>query len=846
MESLSTLAELAPKVSEVVHELQKERGRSAVFIGSKGGANPAQALRSQRPETDRRLEALNQGLNGFDATAYGDTFVTKLRQSQAELEKLDGQRTAVSELRHTTPEMARYYTRTIAELLGLIETMKLLSEEAHIAKAIAGYLSFLEAKERAGLERAMGAGGFGAGAFSSTLHSRLINLIGQQQAFLATFESHATSDQQRFYRQELDGPVVAEVERLRKIAVESPFTDDLEGVSGGFWFAATTKRINLMKTVEDRLSADLLALAADLKQRAEADFFALAGMLVLMMAVLTTLGYMIARNISNPVSELVASIEAYNPGDRLTMPGADRGDELGRLARSLDIIATTGLESARLKAALESCQTNVMMANRSLEIVYLNANLKRLLKSIEPEIRKDLPHFSADRLVGSNIDSFHKNPAHQRGMLEKLQSPHSARIDLGGRKLLLAVSPVFGAMGERLGTVVEWQDRTAELAVLEEIDSVVQAAGEGDLSRRLNIGDKQGFEASLAQGINQLTSAVDEVTKDVSAMMEALAQGELTRKITGDYKGRFGDLKRNANETAQRLIEVVSQIRSATSEVDSAASEISTGTDDLARRTEQAAANVEATAASAEEMASTVKQNADNAKTASELAGSADKSAKTGGEVVEQAVSAMAEIDQSAQKITEIISVIDEIAFQTNLLALNASVEAARAGEAGKGFAVVAQEVRQLAQRSAQAADDIKTLIQKSNGQVKDGVELVNRAGQTLAEIVDSIGKVAVIVDDISTASQEQAAGVQEINTSITEMDEMTQHNSALVEESSAAARALSTEAGKLNQLMAFFSCEGSGAFNQRPKPAPKRAPRQETAAMSSMAGADQDGWEDF
>jgi len=245
-------------------------------------------------------------------------------------------------------------------------------------------------------------------------------------------------------------------------------------------------------------------------------------------------------------------------------------------------------------------------------------------------------------------------------------------------------------------------------------------------------------------------------------------------------------------------------------------------------------------------MAATVKQNAESAKDASELASNADHSAKTGGDVVEQAVGAMDRIEQSAQKITDIISVIDEIAFQTNLLALNASVEAARAGEAGKGFAVVAQEVRQLAQRSAQAAADIKTLIQDSNGQVKEGVELVNRAGEALAEIVGSIGKVAGIVQEISGASQEQAAGVQEINQSITSMDEMTQQNSALVEQSSAAARALSDQAGTLTKLIAFFKLEGGAAPMLSGTTPARSIPAVKSARAHALAASADDGWNEF
>ena len=302
--------------------------------------------------------------------------------------------------------------------------------------------------------------------------------------------------------------------------------------------------------------------------------------------------------------------------------------------------------------------------------------------------------------------------------------------------------------------------------------------------------------------------------------LRLLADGNLRATIATTFPGELDELRSGFNETVEQLKALVQQVQSAAKEVENAAVEIGTGTDDLSKRTEQAASNIEETAASMEQMAATVKQNASNAESASSLAAGADRNAKTGGEVVQSAVSAMKGIEESAGKITEIIGVIDEIAFQTNLLALNASVEAARAGEAGKGFAVVAQEVRQLAQRSAQAATDIKSLIQGSNSQVQAGVQLVNKAGDALTDIVGSIGKVAEMIQEIDSASQEQAAGVQEINIAVTGMDEMTQQNSALVEESSAAARTLGEQARNLNQLMAFFKLDAAAA-PERPATTP-------------------------
>ena len=384
-------------------------------------------------------------------------------------------------------------------------------------------------------------------------------------------------------------------------------------------------------------------------------------------------------------------------------------------------------------------------------------------------------------------------------------------------------------------------ERQAMLTELQKgVGSVVNAAIQGDLSQRVTTKFDDPIMQSLGDGVSRLAETVEKGLSESRSVLEALSAGDLTSRVKGNYQGAFNELKANVNMTAEKLTEIVTEIQIATGEVKNAAAEITSGTVDLSSRTEQAASNLEETAASTEEMAATVKQNAGNAKNASELAKSADHSAKTGGEVVQQAISAMAGIEESAGKITDIISVIDEIAFQTNLLALNASVEAARAGESGKGFAVVAQEVRQLAQRSAQAASDIKTLIQDSNGQVQDGVQLVNQAGEALTEILGSIGKVTGIVNEIASASQEQADGVQEINGSITSMDEMTQQNSALVEESSASARALSDQANRLNELMGFFKLDG----HSKPQPACKRSAR--TTGPRPMTASVEDGWNEF
>jgi methyl-accepting chemotaxis protein len=302
------------------------------------------------------------------------------------------------------------------------------------------------------------------------------------------------------------------------------------------------------------------------------------------------------------------------------------------------------------------------------------------------------------------------------------------------------------------------------------------------------------------------------------APIHELAAGNFNIKMdVKDRKDEVGQIASAVNAMATRVRDTIAEIKQSAMEVNNASGEISTSTTDLSQRTEEQAASLEETTAAMEQISATVKKTAENAEQANHSAGEARSVADRGGKVVAKAVAAMAKIEDSSRRISEIIGVIDEIARQTNLLALNAAVEAARAGEAGRGFAVVASEVRSLAQRSSQAAKDIKELITNSNGQVQEGVELVNHAGAALGEIVSSIKSVAELVADIATASNEQATGLDQINRALMQMDEATQQNAALVEENAATAKALESRAQSMDERVAFFKID-DGTAAAKPK----------------------------
>ncbi|MBT0963555.1 chemotaxis protein [Denitromonas sp. IR12] len=435
----------------------------------------------------------------------------------------------------------------------------------------------------------------------------------------------------------------------------------------------------------------------------------------------------------------------------------------------------------------------------------MNRSMAETFREAESDIRKDLPHFSANALMGQSIDVFHQDPSHQRQLLERLNRTHRAVVSLGGRTFNFSVTPVLDDAGTRLGTAIEWVERTAEVAVEHEVASLLKAASRGDLSQRVPVDDKHGFVRQLSDDLNALMDLIQSGLSDVAAVLNSVAAGDLSRTIAADYDGTFGQLKDDTNATVARLRELVGQIQESAELVSNAAEEIAAGNADLSSRTEEQASTLEETASSMEELNATVQQNAQSARQANELALAANTEAQAGGEKMHQVVSMMRTIQSSARKISDIIGVIDTIAFQTNILALNAAVEAARAGEQGRGFAVVATEVRGLAQRSAQAAKEIKTLIADSTKTIEDGVQLVDDTGQTMHHVVGNFERLTTLVTDIANASREQSAGIEQVTQAVSQMDEVTQHNAALVEQATAAAVGLEEQARALVDMVQQF-----------------------------------------
>ncbi len=534
----------------------------------------------------------------------------------------------------------------------------------------------------------------------------------------------------------------------------------------------------------------------------------------------------------------------------------------------LGTIASAGLRSARMGEASERTLT-LLSEKTALAVEWAGVTettttrVQASTLSSDPNISalyKDLIPAGSARIseLQKALDAMPKTEAEIAALARIAELRTTVLASLGKATKLKAAEDYAGAAQEIStnfnGAVTPYLNAVQDFGRMQKkvlMDAQAEQAKERAANITVAAAQLGLLIVAIAVGAFFLIRNIRQPLNETMAFAERMAAGDLTATLNNDRGDEFGAMTRALGTMRDRLVSVVADVKRGTENITVAAKEISTGNNDLSSRTEQTASNLQQTAASMEQMSGAIKQSADSARVANQLADVAGQSAQKGGSVVNQVVSTMEEINQASRKINDIIGVIDGIAFQTNILALNAAVEAARAGEQGRGFAVVAGEVRNLAQRSAQAAKEIKGLIGASVDKVTVGTELVNQAGQTMSEIVENVVRVRDIIGEIASASGEQAEGVNQINAAVSNLDQMTQQNAALVEESAAAASSMNDQAARLAEVVRIFRLDGgaasasiaaltAGELQQRREPklevAPKPAPVAKPIAAAKPA----------
>ena len=886
---LGEMVEFSVNASNLVHEIQKERGMTAGFLGSKGDKF-ADAIIEQRKLVDDRLTSLKDFLDQAQVKTFSDEFAGELDATLLRLQQLDETRRAVNSFEIPLNDALAYYTSNNNDLLHLIETMSKLSPDAEMTVMIAAYANYLKGKERAGIERAVLSNVFAKDHMSNQMFTRFMSLVTTQDVYLNVFRSLARPQDIQFYQDTMQGEFIVETTMMRLIALTSndrtslinlltemmgyggiihAFKDyvmqgrqsDLDRVNeladkaypvlaqyrgmlglseqsrsdldtvertlrsyhdaaiaiarqradgltadsaynidaiddapavaaikrlgqGGYgidptqWFAMQTGKINLLKKVEDQLAQNLAQRAGELKSHAYYDLLLTSIISLAGLAISIALGMAIGRNIRQQIGGEPADIA------RIANQVAEGSLQIDHRGKTSGIHAAILTMQQKLSKVIEREIQTIVDAAREGDLSQrvhaesksgfyrtLAEGVNDLVASSESIINDTQRVFSS--LSQGNLDQ--KISGNYRGSYNQLKQDANATVD-------------------KLKLIIE-----------DDIQAMVKAALNGDLNNRIDLSDKDGFFRELGESINSLLDSISNIFEDASRAMDYLSHGDLTKPITSQYLGQFDELKSNINATIANLENTITTLLDASDVIAVTSSEISDGNNSLSARTEHQASALEQTAASMENLTNTVKNNAMNTAQANELADKARSTAVKGGEIMSEASRAMEEINRSSQKIAEIIGVIDEIAFQTNLLALNASVEAARAGEQGRGFAVVATEVRNLAGRSSTAAKEIKDLINDSVSKVEIGVNLVGESSKSQTEIVDSISNVGSIIAEISAASQDQSEGIEQVNTAVTSLDEVTQQNAALAEQTSASAAALSSQAAEMSRKMEFF-----------------------------------------
>jgi methyl-accepting chemotaxis protein len=536
-------------------------------------------------------------------------------------------------------------------------------------------------------------------------------------------------------------------------------------------------------------------------------FWLFTGVLVFALCISFFQIYYLRIKVSKRIDSVSDLMEKLSNNDTdINIKVTDSKDEINDMLKSLNVLKNAVSENLLLQKMTSDYP--VIRCDKDFKITFVNEAADKELKKLS---------LSKDDLIDNDLSQLSSELSENKSQYRDSKNlPKKERIMVGDEWVDVNVNYIesetgFDGIYMNIINVTELVHNEENIKKAQfEIQNLIDAAYNGDLKNRIDSDKFEGFYKDLANSLNGLMDAIVKPIDISIETLKSLANGDLTASMDGNFNGSFADIQESLNNTIDNLKDMVAKIIDAARAVSASAFEISSGSADLSQRTEQQASNLEETSASMEQMTASVQENTKSAVEAGNLANDTKNAATEGSKAVGNTVDSMISIEESSKKISEIVTVIDEIAFQTNLLALNAAVEAARAGDAGKGFAVVADEVRALAGRSANSSKEIKDLITESVEKIKNGVDIAKQSGENIENINESINSLATLVTNISEASKEQNSGIGEVNSAINQLDQMTQQNAAMVEENTAAAESMTQQANNLQEMMKFFKLDNN------------------------------------
>ena len=918
--TVGELGDLAVQISRFVHETQKERGATAIFLGSKGETFAAE-LGGQRENTDEQYGPLSEALAALDTSDFGASFTSLVESAQAAMGELEGKRTGISALEIPGSAAIGYYTQMNGTLLDMVALMSPLDKTGRFSASLGAYQSFLKSKERAGIERALVSKAFSSDAASVQALAKIKDLIKEQDTYLGEFQMLATEDHQDFlgatvqgthldaiavFRDQLDqcedrlqlasrmegllgygglihnfkdymlrggemygdrveaglasfhelegqyrelvspegshsqhlqslsgvlteyraavttaaemraaGSSVAEIDQAIKIddgaalaAVEALTSTAGFGIDGGHAFDMYTKKIEQLKAVDDRLSADLLVETQQAVAAAQLGMVVYSVVSLGLLLVASWLALSITRGITGPADEIVTVLESFSEGDLTGRVELDSSDEIGRMAKALNasvagvrealqadrvqwaVVGEQAAQAGRLASMMEDVPVNVICASPDARITYVNPAATSTLE----EIREHLST-RPESLMDGSLGDFHSIFADKADLLANPANlPFEAQVEFGPETVDVLVSAIMTA-GTYVGPMVTWQIVTEKLAQERQIKEAAER------------------EAVAAEDLRTKVGSILEV-------VEAASQGDLTREVTvrgtdaigqmGESFARFLSKLRESigsiGESAQTLASAAEELTNTSQQMGSTADQTSTQAVAATTTADDVNSNVQTVAAGAEQMTASISEIASNAASAATIATQAVEATRTTNEAV-------GKLGESSVEIGNVIQVISSIAEQTNLLALNATIEAARAGEAGKGFAVVAHEVKQLAEQTAQATEDISAKVlgiqEDSQGAVASIAEIssvIDEINSISATIASAVEEQSATTSEISRSVQQAAMGTGEISQTITSVAEAATGTSTGATDTQRAADDLALMAESLQQLVDEFT----------------------------------------